>query len=71
VEKSSGPVECSNRSTEVANAGLPISKDTYTDDLVQGKDIQGSQETCNDRSILDQGSVMPSTSDNIGPGRNS
>jgi hypothetical protein len=70
VGKSSGSVKYSNRSTEVVNAGIPISKDAYTDSLVQGKDIQGPQETCNNRSIPDRGSVMPFPSDTIGPERN-
>jgi hypothetical protein len=58
VEKSRGSVNYSSRSTDIGNAELPISKETYTDD-VQGKDIQGPLKSCNNRPIPDQGSVMP------------
>jgi hypothetical protein len=69
VEKSRGSVNYSTRSTDIVNAELPISKETYTDDLVQGKDIQGPLKSCNNRPIPDQGSVMPFPSDTIGPER--
>jgi hypothetical protein len=69
VEKSRGSVNYSSRSTDIVNAELPISKETYTDHLVQGKDIQGPLKSCNNRPIPDQGSVMPFPSDTIGPER--
>jgi hypothetical protein len=69
VEKSRGSVNYSSRSTDIVNAELPISKETYTDDLVQGKDIQGPLNSCKNHPIQDQRSVMPFPSDTIGPER--
>jgi hypothetical protein len=43
VDKSSVSTKYSRIFTEVTDAGLPISKDTTTDDLVHEKDIQGPE----------------------------